>query len=120
MSEATIKLSQSSAYMHNDTIYKIQAGSNSSQLIPVDSVISDGSNNYLYSYKIGATEQGKLYFRIKIIEPAGAVKYSEIKEVNLDNDNMISNAFIYPNPSQNFININLEKSDWEIGIFSAT
>jgi hypothetical protein len=120
LSKEIINLSWATMDMPNSIIYEIQAGSSSSQLSTVGSINSDGSNNYSYKYKIAATEQGKLYFRIKIIEATGEVKYSEIKQVNLDNDNTISNAFIYPNPAQNYININLDKSDWEIGIFSAT
>ncbi len=118
-SSAAVKLSWSTTGLQQGVGYQIQAGSNNTELFSIDSVAGiNGTDQYSYDYKIANNASGKIYFRLKIINPSGEIKYSEIKSIDLTNNDDSVKAFIYPNPAINYINIQLPKNDWDVKIYT--
>ncbi len=86
----------------------------------IDSVAGiNGTDLYSYDYKIANNASGKIYFRLKIINPSGEIKYSEIKSIDVTNTDDSVKAFIYPNPAVDYINVQLPKNDWDVKIYTA-
>jgi hypothetical protein len=76
--------------------------------------------NNQYHYPIADGDKGKIYFRLKIIDEAGEINYSEVRELPLDEDP--AGFYLYPNPSDRFINVVFNKSSsagWQVDIFAA-
>ncbi|HLK30130.1 MAG TPA: T9SS type A sorting domain-containing protein [Puia sp.] len=83
----------------------------------VASFVKDGIGNYEYEYPIPSGPSGKMLFRIKEINNNGYVKYSEIRSIDIDKREKI---YLYPNPANNFININFDGAfDWQASIFAS-
>ncbi len=111
----------------NETVgrnYEIQKSKDGITFELVTSIPSlKGANdtgNYLYEYKITAEDKDKIYFRIKITDAAGAITYSENREINLDA--FSGNLYLYPNPSANYINVDFnqpEVHNWNISIYAS-
>ncbi|HLK30402.1 MAG TPA: T9SS type A sorting domain-containing protein [Puia sp.] len=115
-----IQLNWSTKDSQNAVVYEIQKGITNTHFSSIGSVLGDNNTDkYLYHYLIGPNDNGKLYFRLKIIYPSGAVKYSEVKMVDISDDADLRNAFVYPNPSHDYINVSLAKDNWDITIYSA-
>lgn len=55
-----------------------------------------------------------LYYRLKQTDFNGNYEYSDIKAVNLENNNSLIDVEIYPNPTNNEIFINLQKDDYQL------
>jgi hypothetical protein len=96
-----------------DDIHFSATGTISSKIDP------DNSGNYLYHYDANQTEKTKLWFRLKITDASGNVKYSTVKMVDMRDDSS-AGIYLYPNPSSQFVNIVFnEFKDWEIEILSS-
>jgi hypothetical protein len=114
-----VKLLWSTNQAESGNEYEIQVGGNGTQFFTIASLPSElNDNSYTYYYKISNNERGKLYFRLKVISQSGSITYSEIKTVDLNNTNN-AQAFVYPNPSKDYINLAIENGAWDVTIFSA-
>jgi hypothetical protein len=117
----TVKLSWTIANEQAGRGYEIQKSMDGNNFSAVGSLPSKIDNNadYSYSYSIQNDERKKIYFRLKITDAAGSVKFSEIKMVDMSADNSRS-WYLYPNPSGRFINIAFDEfKNWQVDILSA-
>ena len=114
-----IKLLWSTSAQQSGITYEVQKSDDSSKFISVGMVKESlDLSNYSYHYKIVPTDKDKIYFRLKIITSSGAIIYSEIKAVDIFNENASKN-FLYPNPCKDYVNIHLQQGSWNIKIFTA-
>lgn len=71
-----------------------------------------GKNNVSVETKYQAFHNnptfGKNYYRLKMIDKDGTIKYSAIRLINFGKGTQIS---VYPNPATDFINISISKAD---------
>jgi len=76
----------------------------------------DNLSNYSYQYQTGIGENNKLWFRLKIHDQSGSIAYSDTRMVDMKT-NGSKNIFLYPNPSDEFVNINFnEYKNWQVDI----
>ena len=121
--EGLVKLSWAVANQQIGTQYQLQVGTDSmslSQLTSVESILNQ--NSYAYNYILPANASNKIYFRLKIMEPSGQVKYSAIKMIGLANSASIANPYLYPNPAASFINLVFNDpthTEWDTWIYTA-
>ena len=119
--DKTIKLSWTTQNELANRIYVIQKsddGISFSETDSIRSIIENISSDYSDNYFISTSDRNKIYFRLKIIDENGDISYSEIRVVNLDENNQ--GIYIYPNPSNRFININFNGApgNWHTDIFA--
>ncbi len=105
--------------------YEIQKSADGNNFAPVVSIPSvpdsDGKGSYLHNYTIGTDDKARIYFRVKETDGQGLVKYSEIRSVDLD-DNDAAGMRIFPNPATSFVNVAFNQpsvKNWQVDIFSA-
>jgi len=102
-------------------IQKSREGDQFSDLQSIASIPELTESKYGYSYTIAPDEHRTLYFRLKIIEPNGETTYSDIKSVDMS-DTPGSGVYLFPNPSDQFINIVFNQAspgNWIVQLFSA-
>jgi len=102
--------------------YYIEVSSGSQDFAITGSVPSNASSSeasYSYKYAIPPTATGKLYFRLRQVEPDGTATWSNVCTVNLDGNNTVFS--IYPNPPSDFINLTIpgDSQDWQVDIVAA-
>jgi hypothetical protein len=119
--DKTIKLSWTTQNELANRIYGIEKsddGINFSETDSLRSIIEKTSSDYSDNYFITATDRNKIYFRLKIIDENDDVNYSEIRIVDLDENNQ--GISLYPNPSNSFVNIifNGTPGNWQTDIFA--
>lgn len=80
----------------------------------------DGAVSQVYTWLDANANSGSNFYRIKVIEKSGAIKYSQVIKVNGNKSN--SSIGIFPNPLEgNVIGVqltNLEKGTYNIGLYS--
>ena len=116
-----IKLSWKMASAQHGRNYEIQEGTDGILFSDIASIADDDNLNYEYDYTVSAREKKNIYFRLKIRNSSGQIKYSEIKMIELNDDNADNGAFLYPNPCDDYINIVLNDptlNNWDVSIYS--
>ncbi len=104
-------------------VYEIEKSDDGSRFTRIgDQPASAADSNaaYRYAYMIGDQDAGKLYFRLRIVNPGGSVTYSAVRVVDLGL-NAGAGTYLYPNPAADFINIDFNRSvpgDWQVDILS--
>lgn len=101
--------------------YEIQWTKNGTQFNKIETLpSSDNINgNYTYQYEINNNQRSLLGFRLKIQDASGAISFSPVKWVDMK-ENLSSGFFLFPNPSDQFINIVFNKSaHWQVDIISS-
>ena len=81
--------------------------------------IENKKGSYQYQYNPTVGKNGKIFFRIKQIDGAGAVKYSPMRMVEFSKPVFSSN--VYPNPSNGQVNVafhNKKSGDWTVEVLS--
>ena len=77
--------------------------------------------DYIYHYQLKTVDKGRLYFRLKETDQYGAVKYSEMRIVDMAEEG--SNGLsVFPNPAHDFINVAFNQpavKQWQVDIFAA-
>ena len=75
---------------------------------------------YEYAYPLKASDKGRLYFRLKLIDMDGSIAYSPMRSVDLGAGSS-TRLSIYPNPPSDYINLAIPGAakDWQIDILSA-
>jgi hypothetical protein len=119
--DKTIKLSWTTQNEMANRMYVVQKsedGINFDATDSIKSMVEKIYSDYSDNYFISASDRNKIYFRLKIIDENGDVNYSEIRAVNLDENNQ--GISLYPNPSNSFINIifNGAPDNWGTDIFT--
>jgi type IX secretion system substrate protein len=104
--------------------YEIQKSEDGYQFMPLTSMLVSTDiktkSDYLYDYNIAAGDGSAVYFRIKLTDASGNIKYSETRKVVL-NDNSTP-IYIYPNPSNSFINVAFNQAtagSWQVDIYAS-
>lgn len=118
-----IKLSWTMANARSDRNYEIQEGADGIVFSDIASIADDDNLNYEYDYTLSALEKEDIYFRLKITNSSGQVKYSEIRMIDLNDPNASTPAFLYPNPSGDYINIVINDpglNNWDASIYSSS
>ncbi|HWK04575.1 MAG TPA: T9SS type A sorting domain-containing protein [Puia sp.] len=88
--------------------------------LPADPLNSDAS--YSYDYIIRATDKGKLYFRLKLVNADGTIAYSPLRIIDLSTGTGTGSGFsIYPNPPTDYINLVFPPAaqGWQVDILAA-
>jgi len=82
-------------------------------------VDANSSGNYSYHYPIAVADGVKIWFRLKITDLSGNIKYSNVKWIDLSDPSR--GIYLYPNPSDQFINIVFNSiKDCDVEIISAS
>lgn len=82
---------------------------------------NSGTDPYRIPYRTVNGESGTFYFRIKQVYPGGYSRYSNIKQVNLENPDF-PRYTIYPNPSNGIVGIkfdNIYTGHYDIHIYNS-
>jgi len=119
----SVKLLWTTINEQPDRIYEVQKSTDGLNFFAAGTISSkidpDNSGNYLYHYEANATEKSRLWFRLKITDASGNVKYSNIKLVDMGTNSSVG-IYLYPNPSDQFVNIVFnEFKNWQIEILAA-
>lgn len=111
----------------NETIgrkYVLESSSDGRNFEYVDEfrsfVRQNETGNYNYIYKPQPDQNGKIVFRLKLIDKLGKVTYSPMRVVEW-NKRRDHATKIYPNPGNGQLNVvlhNQKRGDWTIEIFS--
>jgi len=91
--------------------YEVEVSRNGNNFSSIGSVAknTEGNNPYKMLYKASNGESGIYYFRIKQVYSNGYVRYSNIKQVALENS--ASTKFsVYPNPSSGIVGIKFDNT----------
>jgi len=104
-------------------IYEVQESNDGNNFQPAGSVAAavsaDNSGNYFYQYQTTSSEKNILWFRLKITDLSGTVRYSQVKSVNLE-DHVPGQFYLYPNPSDQFVNILFpDFKNWEVQVLAS-
>jgi hypothetical protein len=96
-------------------------GTDFTDLMTIPAIGSSTDAAYSNTYQIKPTDQGQLYFRLKMVDVGGAVAYSPMRIINLSTGSTGTNFSIYPNPPTDYIQVSLPGSTgtWQIDIISA-
>ncbi|UAY52775.1 T9SS type A sorting domain-containing protein [Ferruginibacter albus] len=88
----------------NTSGFEIERSSDGINYIPVGSSQSSGNETTggTYNYFDASTNNGKNYYRIKIIDKNGNFTYSSVKMIDMDNTISLR---LYPNPASNIVTI---------------
>jgi hypothetical protein len=89
--------------------YELERSSNGTSYAAIANVTARGNTSgledYIYQDNIAGLGVNKIYYRLKIVDKNGVVKYSNIVIVRL---NGIKISTIYPNPIADFVRVELE------------
>jgi hypothetical protein len=103
-----IDLSWQTANEQANRTYNVQKSSDGINFDGVTNVRSneDTVADYFYDYDLNSTDKNKVYFRLKIVDENNNTNYSDVRTVDLaEEQNEIS---LYPNPSNSFINVSFD------------
>jgi len=91
--------------------YEAEVSKNGKYFTSIGSVSkSDQANNlYRLAYTAGSNESGVFYFRIKQVYANGYVRYSNIRQLELESS-AINKFSIYPNPSTGIVGIKFDNN----------
>lgn len=87
----------------NVSVYGVQFSADGRSFTSIGKVApsSTASAFKQYSFIHTSPVSGKNYYRIKMTDKDGAVKYSPVRQVEIN----VSNVFVYPNPFKNSLNV---------------
>ena len=103
------------------TSFEVQCSYNGKQFIPL--IKMPRQENAIYQYydrEVSANQPAVVYYRIKIIEPGGVERYSDVKAIRFSS-RMINSIATSPNPFTSHLNITYSSSRKEkinIAIFN--
>ena len=103
-----IDLSWQTANEHANRTYNVQKSSDGINFDGLTNVRSneDTVADYFYDYDLNTADKNKVYFRLKIVDENNNTNYSDVRTVDLaEEQNEIS---LYPNPSNSFINVSFD------------
>ena len=92
--------------------YKIESstdGQNFKAIATISPLQNNTSSMQQYSYQDKSPQQGKVYYRLKMINIDGSFTYSNTIVMNVDCNK--SSVVVYPNPVSDMLNVNITNSD---------
>jgi hypothetical protein len=107
LDNCTTVVNWQSANESNFSLYVVEYSKNGVDFDNISSVSGRG-DNAAYSIRHGA-DQGKAYYRLKMIDIDGKMEYSRI--IALDIRCGKSVVSVYPNPANDILNVNISGSD---------
>ncbi len=119
--DETVRLDWSSSLEQQGRTYEIQKSADAIHFSPVGSVASNlnQAGGYLFDYATAGNEKIKLWFRLKINDASGVTKYSTVKMVDMTTKSR-SGIFLYPNPSDQFVNIVFNQpKNYQVDIYAS-
>jgi len=121
----TARLLWTTVNEQRDCIYEVEKSLDGKNFYTAGYVSSTNENNnsssYIFHYQTMANERTDIWFRLKIKDASGSVKYSEIRMVDMSKD-LSGDIYLYPNPSDQFINIVFNQTslkNWQVDILAA-
>jgi hypothetical protein len=96
LTERKVQLAWTSLNEQNVNSFEVQRSKDGSHFTPVGRVNATNRNEAAYSYADNAPLAGLSYYRLKMIDNDGSVKYSSV--VTIDNRKTVS-ANVFPNPT---------------------
>jgi hypothetical protein len=93
----------------SDYHYEAEVSKDGKQFISVGALPKSNQLNAVYklAYNVANGEQGVYYFRIKQVYTSGYVRYSNIKEAELESS-VRTKFSVYPNPSRGIVGIKFD------------
>jgi hypothetical protein len=90
----------------NVSVYYVEFSKDGRSFTTVGTTAPSGIDATYKNYAFVHTSpvNGKNYYRIKMVDKDGAVKYSPVREADIN----ISNILVYPNPFKNILNVILK------------
>ena len=103
--------------------YEAEVSRDGVHFIPIGALPKNnsGTDPYRIPYRAVNGESGTFYFRVKQVYPGGYSRYSNIKQVNLENSDF-PGFTIYPNPSDGIVGIKFDNTStgrYNIHIYNA-
>ena len=86
--------------------YEVQHGTNGVSFNTIKSFTAATSNNYFFNHL--NPNNGKNYYRLKIIDNDGSFQYSPVRSVNIQK---AAKVILFPNPVKDVLTINLNTTD---------
>lgn len=89
--------------------YEAEVSKDGKQFISIGSLQKSNQLNAIYrlAYTVGNGEKGVFYFRIKQVYSNGYVRYSNIKQLELESS-VTTRFSVYPNPSKGIVGIKFD------------
>jgi len=89
--------------------YEAEVSKNGKKFTSIGSIPKSNQVNNLYkiAYTAGSNENGTFYFRIKQVYANGYVRYSNIKQLELESS-AVTKFSVYPNPSRGIVGIKFD------------
>jgi len=89
--------------------YEAELSKNGKKFISIGSTpkSNQANNLYRFSYTAGSNENGTIYFRIKQVYANGYVRYSNIRQLELESS-VVTKFSVYPNPSRGIVGIKFD------------
>ncbi len=84
--------------------YEVQYSTNGTSFKTVATINADQLNQ-TYSYRHNTADQGKIYYRLKMVDIDGKSEYSKTIVMRLDCNKSV--IFVYPNPVKDKLNVNI-------------
>ena len=89
--------------------YVLEVSKNGKDFITANNqnAAGSGTKNYALAYTPTGADQGRLFFRVRLIDTQGNSSFSQVKTVSFG-DNGFINPVIFPNPAVKIMNIQFE------------
>lgn len=104
-SPGSIRIFWESLSENNKTLYIVEKSTDASHWEPLDSIYATSDPMHQYEVLDYDSYQGKLYYRIKQIDPEEMVSYSDIQYVEATATTKVSTLILYPNPVESVVNL---------------
>ena len=114
--DKSVFLSWSTATEQNNAYFIIERSSDGKNFEPIENIKGQGNSSKIvtYEYTDNNVSDGTYYYRLKQVDVNGDYGYSEIKQVTLASENIIS---IYPNPNNGSFTISATAAgNYEVSI----
>ena len=109
VSHCTVDLTWKVASETNFSHYEVQYSTNSGASFETIASLPGDQSTRTYSYQHMNPAQGKVYYRLKMVDIDGKFDYSKTLALNLNCDQ--NEVLVYPNPVTDLLNINVANAD---------
>ncbi|MGZ5248011.1 MAG: T9SS type A sorting domain-containing protein, partial [Flavitalea sp.] len=109
--ENKVNLNWTADSEESGTAYTTEISRNGKDFSQISRILSEGSFSTRYSadYQVNEQDPSRLYFRIKRTDRQGKYSYSEIRQINISTQGLITLS-TYPNPATKRVTVDFGKS----------
>jgi hypothetical protein len=123
--DGNVNLNWQTASEINNDYFDIQRSINGSEWVSIGKVEGHGNSYVTHNYTDidnleGTIPSGTIYYRLKQVDFNGKYIYSEIRSVNLNNNQLNEVVNIYPNPTEHILNVTWMNSTGDVSILKIT